>query len=214
MTRTLLTTAALGLTLSAVACSDDDDPTDPTGDMGTVQATLVDDPDPQPAPWMAPGAASRTTLARQLQAAFSGTFQGETRVEIYHPGDDRWVEVAGQSTTTLDLASNDQAVLGSSSQIDVGTYTRMRLTITGGEAVIAAGATLGGIVLVADVTLDLGGSSNVVIEKDVAVTVAADATTTLVIDLNSEAWVTEENTDDGTVTEGEMESAADVEAMM
>lgn len=210
MTRTLLTTAALGLTLSAVACSDDDDPTDPMGDMGTVQATLVDDPDPQPAP----RTASQTTLARQLQAAFSGTFQGETRVEIYHPGDDRWVEVAGQSTTTLDLASNDQAVLGSSSQIDVGTYTRMRLTITGGEAVIGAGATLGGIVLVADVTLDLGGSSNVVIEKDVALTVAADATTTLVIDLNSEAWVTEENTDDGTVTEGEMESAADVEAMM
>lgn len=210
MTRTLLTAAALGLTLSAVACSDDDDPTDPMGDMGTVQATLVDDPDPQPAP----RTASQTTLARQLQAAFSGTFQGETRVEIYHPGDDQWVEVAGQSTTTLDLASNDQAVLGSSSQIDVGTYTRMRLTITGGEAVIGAGATLGGIVLVADVTLDLGGSSNVVIEKDVAVTVAADATTTLVIDLNSEAWVTEENTDDGTVTEGEMESAADVEAMM
>lgn len=210
MTRTLLTAAALGLTLSAVACSDDDDPTDPMGDMGTVQATLVDDPDPQPAP----RTASQTTLARQLQAAFSGTFQGETRVEIYHPGDDRWVEVAGQSTTTLDLASNDQAVLGSSSQIDVGTYTRMRLTITGGEAVIGAGATLGGIVLVADVTLDLGGSSNVVIEKDVALTVAADATTTLVIDLNSEAWVTEENTDDGTVTEGEMESAADVEAMM
>lgn len=210
MTRTLLTTAALGLALSAVACSDDDDPTDPMNDMGTVAATLVDGPDPQPV-----GAtAAPTSLARQVEAAFSGTFQGDTRVEIYEPGEDQWVEVAGQSATTLDLASNDEAVLGSSSQIDVGTYTRMRLTITGGEAVIAAGATLGGIVLVADVTLNLGGSGTVVIEKDVALTVAADATTTLVIDLNSEAWVTEENTDDGTVTEGEMESAADVETMM
>lgn len=203
--KTLLTVAAIGLTLSSVGCSDDD-PTDPADDMGTVQAVLMDDPDPQPA------GGHVTPVARQIQAGFTGRLGGDTRVEIYSD-DEGWVEVTSQSNTQLDLASNDQANLGSSTTIDAGAYTRMRLTITGGEAVIEAGATIGGIVLGADVVLTLGSGGQAVIEKDIAFNVSSDNTTTLTIDLNSEAWVTEENTDAEAVTEGEMTAAADVGAM-
>lgn len=204
--KTLLTVAALGLTLSAVACGDDDSTT-PTDETGTVQAVLTDGPDPQP---VGPAA---MPVTRQIEAGFQGTFEGDTRVEIYSADEDRWIEVATRSNTQLDLASTDQASLGSSTEIAAGSYTRMRLTVTGGEAVIQAGATLGGIVLAADVTLRLGSGGQAVIEKDIAFAVSSESTTTLTIDLNSEAWVTEENADDEEVSEEEMSEAADVGAM-
>lgn len=199
-------TALATASLLAAACGDDD----PVGigDTGVVNATLVDTPDTQSA-----SGAVETRRFNQLQASFDGTFQGMTTVEIYSPDDDSWIAVTGTSTTQLDLGSTDTAELGSSSQIEAGvSYTRVRLTIVGGEALIEAGATLGGIEIGADVTLELGADQEVVIEKDLAFTVQANSATNLVIDLNSEAWVTEDNVEDETVSEEEMESAASMDA--
>ncbi|MEK9500751.1 DUF4382 domain-containing protein [Gemmatimonadota bacterium DH-20] len=199
-------TALATASLLAMGCGDDDPVA--VDDTGVVTATLVDSPD-------TPSSSNGVVDARrfdQVQAAFDGTFRGTTLVEIYSPADEQWFAVTGTSTTQLALGSSDWAELGSSSMIEAGSYTRVRLTITGGEAVIEAGATLGGVQIGADVTLALGGSQDVVIEKDVAFTVQANATTDLVIDLNSEMWVTEENVDEEEVTEDEMEEAARVDA--
>lgn len=200
-------TALATASLLAMGCGDDNPVA--TDDTGVVTATLVDSPD-------TPSSSNGVVDARrfdQVQAAFDGSFRGNTRVEIYSPEDEQWIAVTGTSTTQLALGSSDWAELGSSSMIEAGvTYTRVRLTITGGEAVIEAGATLGGVQIGADVTLALGGSQDVVIEKDVAFTVQANAATDLVIDLNSEMWVTEENVEEEEVTEDEMEEAARVDA--
>ncbi len=204
--KTLLSLTALAtVSLLAAGCDDDD----PVGvdDTGTVQAALVDTPTQQTA-----GALAATPPRfQQLQLDFGGAFAGTTRVEIYSPADDSWVEIAGTSSTQLDLLSTDSAMLGGAVELDAGvSYTRVRLTITNGEAVVEAGATIGGIVLESDVSLDLGGDDAVVIEKDIALTVGSDTTTDLVIDLNSEGWVTANNLQDGVVSEAEMTAAASV----
>lgn len=198
---TLLTVTTLAA-LTAAACSDDT-PTDANLQTGTVSATLVDEPSPVP---VSDGSQA------QIQAAFSGTIQAQTRVEIYSESDG-WVEVAGSQSTQMVLGGSAQAVLGSSSEVRAGVpYTRVRLTMAGGEAVIDAGATLGSLLLLADLTLSLGDGGSVTIEKEITpFTVQADATSSLRIDLNSELWVTEDNADNESVSEEEMSSAADVE---
>lgn len=206
--KTLLSLTALATaSLLSAACGDDDPLR--VDETGVVSAMLIDSPDTQTA---AAGDLS-TRRFDQVQASFDGSFQGRTLVEVYSPDENAWIAVTGTSTTQLDLGSTDRAELGGSSQIAAGvTYTRVRLTIVGGEAVIQAGASIGGLVVGADVALDLGSGGEVVIEKELSFTVHADVETMLTIDLNSEAWVTEDNVESESVTEDEMESAAQVDA--
>ena len=201
--RTLTALTAIAA-LAGAACSDDD-PSDAPLTTGTVTASLTDAPS---------ASALAAGQAAQLQSAFSGTFSGDARVEIYSEANG-WVEVANEESAQVDLGGSAQTAVGSNTEIRADVpYSRVRLTITGGQAVIDAGAILGGLTLLADVTLSLGTSGDVVIEKDVTpFTVQADATSTLQIDLNSELWVTESNATAEAVAEAEMAAVATVVVM-
>ena len=200
---TLITMTAIAA-LAGAACSDDD-PTDVSVETGTVSARMTDAPDPVPVPG---------GNAAQIQSAFSGSFAGDARVEIYSESEG-WVEVANAQSVQMDLGGTAQADLGSNTEVRADVpYTKVRMTISGGAATIDAGATLGGLVLLADLNLSLGTNGDVTIEKDVTpFTVQADASSTLQIDLNSELWVTDSNATAEAVTEAEMAAAANVVVM-
>ena len=176
--------------------------------MGTATAVVKDDPS-------STSAYRGTTPGYTTKEAgtFSGTLTADAEVEISADGE-AWIDLGSPANMSLDMqSSGDETTVHSNVAIPVGTYTRVRLRLSGGEANIDAGASLGGIVLSAAVSILVGGSDqDVVIEKTVApFTVTADSNVRLVFDLNSEVWVNQSNADDETAEDQEVEDAADAD---
>lgn len=106
-------------------------------------------------------------------------------------------------------SSGDTTTIRGDVTIPARTYGRIRLVLENASATLDAGSQIGTTLLSASVSLGLGADGKVVIEKDVTgLTVAADSESRIVLDLNSEAWVTEENVDAGAVSETDVRQAS------
>lgn len=188
----------------AAACSDSG--TSPS-ETGTVQAYMQDQP--------SQGQASEYMVARDdgantLGGSYSGTFEGEAQVQISADGH-TWIQLAPPSSASVQLQASGEGVdLHGEVTVPVGTYTRVRLVLTGAQANLEAGSTIGGISLGASVSLRVGANGSVMIEKQVPpFEVRADTRTRIYWDLNSHLWVNEQNVEEEEVEEEEVEEAAE-----
>lgn len=194
---------AAGLTFLAAGCGEDD----ATGtQQGQVTATVSDDPSSGVV------ATSRSSdPANQSLLAFSGSMTADARVQMSADGS-TWVDLDSPRNVDLSLQSSGSATtVHSSADLSTGTYAHIRLVLSNADATVASGSTIGNTTLSADVQVSIGSGGQVIIEKQVEpITVSADSETTLVFDLNSEVWVTEDNVQAQAVSESEIASATSV----
>lgn len=200
---------ALGLiaVLAVVpACSDD--ATGPDGEA-TMSVVATDDPSSQSAS-MTKDVVLAGFLAQQSGASYSGQFTANAQVQVSTDGS-TYVDVGPPQQVTVQLQSSDgSATIHTDAALEAQSYSRVRLVLEGAQASLDAGSEVGTTVLDAALSLDVGGGSQVVIERQASVDVGADSETTLVFDVNSEAWVTEENAQAEAVAASEVESATTV----
>lgn len=201
------------VTLSVLACTSactGDDPVEPG--MGSASATITDN-----AHEVDPLGESDGTSPRILRhGPYSGRLSSSATVEISADGE-TWVDLGLPTAVEVTLQSHfEETTIYTMASVPVGTYSRVRLTLSGAEAEIDAGGTVGGITLNSAVAITLGGSdSEVVIEKEIEpFTVKATSHVRVAFDLNSEGWVHEESAGDGTAADEEVRSSARADRSM
>lgn len=196
------TTAALTLLVLPLWGCSDDDPTGPSQDEGTLHAVVQDQEN-------GPGGASPATVVglNDGNAQLEGEFRADLRVQVEVEGN--WMDVGQMTdvTATAELQSGEARNVASA-QIEARTYDRARVIISNAETHVEAGSIIGTGLIDALVTIRLGGDGEMVLESDAPVTIQADGSTELVVDLNSRSWLTEDAADMGAVTSAEFESAA------
>ncbi len=219
------------LALAAVACGDDG-----IGpDAGEVQMVVRDDPGSRQAsvvhaalmraveadPSLVEGGraavervrSAGTTTGAALASSYDGTIVAEANGYVSSDAE-TWVEIASPSSASVDLQSTGETTVHSSSTVQGGSYTYVRLVLRNARATLRAGSVVGGLTLSADVVLTLGGSDGeVVIEKQVSsFQVRSDTRTTITWEMNSEDWSTEENAEDEEVQDEEVQQSAEADA--
>lgn len=199
-TMVLAVVAVLG---TATACTDDD-PIE--AEMGSASAVITDDPSTASA---AASALANVEQVDQTAGPFSGTFTTTAWVSIRAEGGG-WLDLGSPADATVSLQSTgDAATIHADAAVPVGTYTHVRLTLSGAEARIAAGAVLGGLTLDGDVRIEVGGSDGrLVIEKTIEpFTIDTDAHARIRFDLNSEAWVHEQSAKEEAADDDEVQNS-------
>jgi hypothetical protein len=189
-----LIAACVGL-MALTACGDNG--TGVGGD-GTVSASMND----------AGSAQGVAPVSRQTTGSFSGTMTGSAQVMIY--SDARgWVNVGSGSQVSVPMQSSTAATVSNGATVSAGTYTKVRLILTGFQAQLAAGSVVGSLTLSSGATIALGGNDGSV-QIDVAVTpftVNANSNTQVSFDLNSQDWVTQTSAQSGTADAAAVSSA-------
>lgn len=200
--RPVLVLAVLAGLGSLAACGDDDG-TGPEG-SGTMSAAMTDE--------NGSAAVASRGAASSGQASYSGTFDGEVQVQISTDGE-TWVDVGAPGSVSVDLQSSGQTTVQSDVEVEAGDYSRVRVVMSGASANLDAGAVLGGTEFSSAVSVSVGGGSEVTVEKQIVqFRVSSDTDILLVVDLNSEAWITSESAESGSASEAEVESAMAVDA--
>lgn len=196
------TLAVALLTLVVGACSDTTGP-----EEGRVTAVLTDSPSGSQVAY--PSARSDQPMTA---SSFQGQMSGSAQVFIYSEAHG-WVELGSPANANVMLQSSNERTVHSQASVPAGSYTRVRLVLEGGSADIAAGGSLGGLVLSAGVSIKVGGSDGrVEIEKSVQpFTVSASSTATIRFDMNSEHWCNERNAQSETAPDEEVQSATTAE---
>jgi hypothetical protein len=189
---------ALTALLPLAACGDDD-PTGPGTEQGTMEAVVRDGGAAQ--------AAAGVPSSQQTNEV-SGQFEGQMRIEVRVDG--AWQTVSGLSNVTIDAELRGGDSAAGSATVQARTYERARIIVSNASADVDAGSTIGVGPIEVDVTVTIAGGGDVVIEYNQPVTVQAQGTTRLVLDLNSEAWLTSNAVQAGAVTSAAFQSAASV----
>ncbi|TVP78432.1 MAG: hypothetical protein EA352_02080 [Gemmatimonadales bacterium] len=192
----LLTAIAL---LPLAACGSDS-PTTPNEGEGTMEMVVRD----------GPNAESEGPMARTLssEGEVSGAFQGEVRLEAEVDG--AWQTVTGLGNLDAEVELRGGESLAGSATVEARTWDRVRVVVSDANAEVDAGSQIGIGPIEVGVTLTIAGGSQVVLEHDQPVSVQADGTTRIVLDLNSEAWLTESAVGAEAVTAAAFEGAAAV----
>jgi len=200
----VITVSAAGV---MAGCSDSG--TSPS-EAGSVQAYVQDRPSSGGEASHLVARDGQSGFTGQTAGTFSGSFDAEAQVAISTDGH-AWIELGPPSSASVQLqATGNGADVHGEVAVPVGTYTRVRLTLTGAEARLNAGSTIGGISLGATVDIRIGANGTVVIEKEVPpFEIRADARTRVFWDLNSHLWVNRENVEEEEVEEEEVEEAAE-----
>jgi hypothetical protein len=189
---------ALTALLPLTACGDDD-PTGPGAQQGTMEAVVRDGGSEQ-APAGVPSS--------QQESEVNGEFQGQIRVEVRVDG--AWQTVSGLSNVNVNAELQGTESAAGSASVQARTYERVRIIVSNASADVEAGSMIGLGPIEVDVTVTIAGGGDVVIEYNQPVTVQAQGTTRLVLDLNSEAWLTGNAVQAGAVTSAAFQSAASV----
>ncbi|HEX6938412.1 MAG TPA: DUF4382 domain-containing protein [Longimicrobiales bacterium] len=201
-----ITSVALAAMLAPVLAGCGDDGTGPE-DGGRVEAKMTDAP-AEPSAAVAPATSSGFRPA--VAGSYSGSFTGNAKVAISADGE-TWIDLGDAQSVSLSLQSTgDTTSVHGNARVPFGTYAYVRLELADANAHVDAGATIGTISLDAAIDVTVGTGGSVVIEKQVQpFEVRAGTRTTIIFDINSEAWMTEENAEDEQVDEQEVEESTE-----
>lgn len=173
----------VGVPVFAVGCGGD--PLDPNV-TGTVNAEIHDTP--------------------SGSAAFTGTAAGNFFVSI-RSTDGTWVDLGSPNGITVNLQSSSGTTVHGASSVPVGSYDRVRVTLSGVTFSIDAGGTVSGNVLGADASAVAAGSTPLELELSVTTFDVSEAGATVGIsfDLNVENWIDQQSLDDGVIQDGRIQ---------
>lgn len=176
------------LALPALGCGSG--ATGPGVGAGTASVVLLDPP----------GATAEAP--EEPSGPFEATLDAEVEAYLSVDGD-TWEPVGSQAALKLRLQTGDSATLVRQ-DLPARTYEHLRLILRG-VATIAPGTELGGTLLDAAVAIALGSGGEVAIEKRLApFEVRSGGAVRLTVDLNSEAWITEQNVERGFASQAEL----------
>jgi hypothetical protein len=203
--RRRIAACCFALALALPGCNDDDDGTAP-GQQGFAGAIVTDDPTSTSPSASGPlFGASGTSGA----ALYSGSISGDVAVAISANGT-TWIELGPPEAVSLAAQAASTIAIHTDAAVPAGTYNRVRLRLQDASVEVLAGSSIGGITIVTDVAVLVGGGGDVEIIMTVPdFEVSADATvrTEVFLDLNSELWITEDAVQTGTASEGDIEAA-------
>ena len=176
---------------------------DPTtggeGNNSTGFAVIVtDDPANDPAP----GA----LRARLGPLALTGEMVGAIRVSLRNDSD----ALVDLGTADIEMALQqgaDSVRLSDLSRPPTDTYVGIQLRFEGVDVTVDSGSEVGDSTITSDVTMSVGSGSLATIEiATETFDVASDSQLRLVLDMNSELWITGENLDDAVVPQADLSS--------
>lgn len=197
--RTTAATVFTALAVLSLTACDDDSPTDPGAEGGTMEAVVRD------------GASGQSIALSEIGAQtenVSGQFEGQAAVQVQVDG--TWRDVEGMTSLNADTELRSGESTMGSTTVEARTYDRVRIVVTNANADVDAGSDIGAGPIQVDVSLAIAGGGEVIVEYNQPVTVQANATTRLVLDINSEAWLTSDAVQAGAVTRAAFEGAATV----
>ena len=199
--------AAAALLIPVLGCGDDEDGGTGPDTMASFQAVVTDDGGTAGGAIAARGPEARGSVSSA--ADIQGSFSGEAMVQVSADGQ-TWVDLGSMQSVEVALQTGEEATVHASAEVPARTYTRVRLVMRSAEATVLAGSTIDAGPISADVTVDVAGGSEFTVEKQVSVNANAGATTTLVFDLNSEAWLNQAAVDARSAAAAQVSSATSV----
>jgi hypothetical protein len=190
------TLAGAALLSFALAACDGESPTQPPEEHGTVEAVVRDDP----------GASGSSAAMSPARAFASGEFEATARIQVQVDG--VWRDLDGLAAVDVraEIQGGEETV--GSATVEARTYERARVVLTDARTHLDGETQIGVGPIGVAVTLSIGGGGEVVVESTQPLTVQANGTTRLVLDLNSHVWVDEGAVDAGAVSRSSFESAA------
>lgn len=200
-----------GVSLALVGC--EGSVTGPGGeDDATFQARAIGDGDGA-ATWSAAEGWSGTQTARDGGGDAQGTVSFEARLYVRTDAG-KWIEVTSESAqgATVDASGRAASEVFASGRVDAGSYNRVRVVFERVEADVTGGITIGTGLLTGRIEVELGGSGEAVVERNVDVAVESGSSATLLVDLNSDAWLGHASSQTRTVSRADFESAVRVTA--
>lgn len=197
--RTTAATVFTALAVLSLTACDDDSPTDPGTEAGTMEAAVRD------------GSSGQSIALSEIGAQtenVSGQFEGQATVQVEVDG--TWRDVEGMTSLNANAELRGGESTMGSTTVEARTYDRVRIVVTNANADVDAGSDVGAGPIQVDVSLAIAGGGEVIVEYNQPVTVQANATTRLVLDINSQAWLTSDAVQAGAVTRAAFEGAATV----
>jgi cytoskeletal protein RodZ len=150
---------------------------------------------------------SQAVLASDGSA--QGTVQFTARVYV-QSNSGAWVAVMEQAaqSVTVDASGRGGTQVIASESLEARSYNRVRVVFERVNANVTGGIQLGiGGLLTGAVQVNLGSDSEVVVEREVEVNAQTGSTTTIVINLNADAWLSKADAQAKAVSEAEFQSA-------
>lgn len=194
--------AAVALVPLALACGDDDPAGVEQDALATVTAVVHDSAAVLPT--------GRTTMSPPDSTAYDGVATGQAEIEV-HSETDGWTSLGAASDVAFDVYCEEAAVVHESASVALGTYDRIRITLTDFEMSVPAGAVVRGATYSDAFGVGFGTDGPVVIELTVPpFTLGEGENVTVLVDLNTEVWLDDETISAGVISASEIEAAANV----
>lgn len=145
-------------------------------------------------------------------ASISGELTGSIRVALRNDAGALVSLGVMQDAEVLLHEEGDTLRLTDLSRPPADDYTAIQLQFEGVTASVDAGSEIGDTTLTSGAVLDVGGGSAATVEIAFpTLTVDNDSEARILIDLNSEDWITEANIDDAAVPEDDLINSVTVE---
>ena len=190
----------------AVAC---EDATGPGDGAGQVELAAVGDSDAT----SSSAAASPSEPAPSTTTAGSeGTVHFRARIYLWTDAG-QWVEVTNGAAAAGSVAASGDggATVLASSRLRARSYTRARVVFEEVRAEMTGGVQLHpGTIVTGELTVEMAGGGRATVEREIDLQVRSGSTARLVIDLNSNAWMTLADAQTRMVSRSDFESAVRV----
>ena len=178
---------AIPVVVGAIACGEPIDPVTGGEGSGSEGFTVVVTDDPG-----------------NEDATLQGTVTGSIRVSLRNDAG-AVVSLGVADDIEIPLHEGDTIRLEGLTRPPTDDYTAVLLRLEGVDVEVEAGSQVGDSTLSNNVTLDVGGSSTAAVDVLVPVfSVDNSNVMEIVIDLNSEGWITGENLDDQVVPQADL----------
>ena len=200
-----LSSLLLPLALAGAACGDPIDPITTGGGTGATgfAVILTDDPANDPA----------TALTRSGAGplAIDGEIEGSVRVFLRNEND-ALIDLGADREVFLELQGSDSLTLRGLTRPATGRYVGIQLRFEGVSVLVRGGSEVGDTVLTQDAVLDVGNGGVATVEvATLPFDVVSEIDRDVVVDLNSERWITEANVDAGLVPQADLANNVTVE---
>jgi hypothetical protein len=203
MKKTTLSLTAAALALFLGAC---DNPAG-SGDSNVQVLARGDDP--------AGGSQSVAEAhgPRYSHTTAAGTIDFRARVYLYS-STSGWLEVteASRAAGSVAASGHGEAETVARGRVEAGSYSRVRVIFEDVDANLTGSLVVSTGLLSGSVAVNLESDGQVVVERDASVTVSADATSRILINLNADAWLNSANAQTRTVSEAAFRSAVRITA--
>lgn len=182
-------------------------------------------------------AASALTLLAACESATSSDGNGDARVQMAIAGDDAassaqatvgfqarayvqtgagaWVELtdgAYEQVSVAAFSTAGSATVFASENVAAGAYTRVRLVFREVDVDVQGALQVASGTLTGNVTVNAGTDGEIVVERQISVNVSSGATARLLLDLNSNLWLSQASAQSRIVSETAFASAIAVTA--